>query len=60
MSAQTDDDRLTCIISDIEVHFEVFFDEGLEEKIEEVTSPKSGENKLVPKRAPVPLTGDRV
>ena len=56
MPAQANDDRCTYITPDTEVHFEVFVDEGLDEKIEEVTSPKFGEKKRVRKRAPALCT----
>ena len=49
--AQANDDRLTYVTLDMEVHFGVFVDEQLGDTIQEVTSPISGEKKMVRKRA---------
>ena len=49
--AQADDDRLTYVTPDTEVHSRVLIDEKLGDTVLEVTSPKSREKKRVWKRA---------
>ena len=49
--AQVDDDRVTYVTPDMEVHSGVFVDEQLKDTIQEVTSPICREKKRVPKRA---------
>ena len=48
--AQADDDRLTYVTPDTEVHSGVFVDEQLGDTIQEVTSPISREKRRVQKR----------
>ena len=43
--AQADDDRLTYVMPDIEVHFGVLVNETQGDTVQEVTSPISGEKK---------------
>ena len=45
--AQTNDDQLTYVTLDAEVHSSIFMDEKLGDTIQEVTSPKSREKKRV-------------
>ena len=49
--AQADEDRLTYITLDTEVHSGVFVDEQLGDTVQEVTSPIFGEKQRVRKRA---------